>query len=666
MTGVIGLNTVPSARMDEVGTMRVGLSRLDPYVHGYLGFQITPSFYLNFRQTADVPSLNEPADRVYPGIDFKLRLKEETAQWPEITLGMNSAFGHKRMASEYLSLSKRYKNFDFTGGVAWGRLGSTGQIKNPLRALSPHFDTNRSFTSENANSINNWFTGENIGFFAGAEYFTPIKGLSLKAEYGADEYTPETFLSDYNAPPPWSIGFNYQPKDWIDIGVAAIGTDKIMARLSLQKPIQNWWGRDSETGDPPNLHEKTVLKFNDEKFEKEQKFLLTPIIEKEETHSSQAIIDLSKYRATAQQIGRAARIMENHIPNDNSHTTFALRHKGLRGPDIKLVRKDIKNAILNNQGSPEEIWHDAEIKTSDLIKIKPSIKIHPLNFRFILDTKLSLSEDEVGPLYRTAGIIETEQKWPFGLSSGVAGRMNLKDNLENMEFVRGLGNLINGVNNPTVRSNSESFANQRFFLAHSYLSWLHSLNTNTHFALTAGLLEEMFGGVGGEILYRPFGKKYALGAEIWRVSPRDPFSTLGLDSLKDTRTTGHLNFWYELPKQHTSIYAKVGQYLGEDFGATIGLETKFKNGATMEAFVTGTDEKDIDIFGGRTQLLTGLRLNFPLGNIPYMPDGSAIRTAIEPIGRDTGQLLEKPMALYEATEPMSYRALTQSWPELLQ
>ena len=203
-----------------------------------------------------------------------------------------------------------------------------------------------------------------------------------------------------------------------------------------------------------------------------------------------------------------------------------------------------------------------------------------------------------------------------------------------------------------------------FSIEHSYLSWLKSINTNTHFAITGGILEETFGGIGGELLYRPFGKTFALGAEIWRVFPRNPDSRLALDTFDDPRTTGHVNFFYELPNKNTTFYARLGQYLAEDLGATFGVKTAFKNGTSIDAFLTGSNETDRDIFGGTTNIYSGVRVNIPIGNIPLMPDGSAIRTRIEQIGRDTGQHLEKPVDLYELTEPMSYRQLTQNWTDL--
>lgn len=78
-TGVLGLNTVPNARMDEKGTVRIGAGTSDPYVHSFIGFQLAKPFYVSLRQSSQVSSLLSSPDEFYPGVDFKLQLAEETA-----------------------------------------------------------------------------------------------------------------------------------------------------------------------------------------------------------------------------------------------------------------------------------------------------------------------------------------------------------------------------------------------------------------------------------------------------------------------------------------------------------------------------------------------------------------------------------------------------------
>lgn len=83
LLGPLGLNTVPSARMDEAGTLKAGVSMLDPYVHAYLGMQLAKPLYVQLRQSAEVSDINT-ADRLYPGVDVKLRLLEENRKRPEV------------------------------------------------------------------------------------------------------------------------------------------------------------------------------------------------------------------------------------------------------------------------------------------------------------------------------------------------------------------------------------------------------------------------------------------------------------------------------------------------------------------------------------------------------------------------------------------------------
>jgi hypothetical protein len=191
------------------------------------------------------------------------------------------------------------------------------------------------------------------------------------------------------------------------------------------------------------------------------------------------------------------------------------------------------------------------------------------------------------------------------------------------------------------------------------------VNKDLHLKLSIGYLEEQFGGYGGEILYRPFGKKFAIGAEGWSAKKRDGDTTLQFVKGQEDTFTGHLNFFYEHPNQSTTFFVKAGQYLGEDLGATVGVENKFKNGTRLEAFVTATNETDRNIFGEDSSLYAGARLTLPFGNVPYVPKGSEVRITTAPFARDAGQILDVPDKLYDVTEPVSYRHLSQNWSDLL-
>ena len=56
---------------------------------------------------------------------------------------------------------------------------------------------------------------------------------------------------------------------------------------------------------------------------------------------------------------------------------------------------------------------------------------------------------------------------------------------------------------------SRSLAINRF-----QLNYFKSRNKNLYYKLSAGYLESMFAGFGGEILYRPFNSNISVGAEL--------------------------------------------------------------------------------------------------------------------------------------------------------
>jgi hypothetical protein len=240
--------------------------------------------------------------------------------------------------------------------------------------------------------------------------------------------------------------------------------------------------------------------------------------------------------------------------------------------------------------------------------------------------------------------------------SGQAIRLNLADNLSGL-------NTLRPVNLLPVRGDEDKFASRRLSIERSYLSWMHSFN-DWHVAVTGGYLEEMYGGVGGEVLYRPFGKTYAFGAEMWEALKRSPDAAFNLGFSGDHLLTGHLKAWYEVPGTNMTLQAKVGRYLAEDIGGTLSLTNSFKNGARVEAFVTATDRTDASLYGGTTQLYSGLRLRLPLGNLPLVPASTEARFTVAPIGRDSGQSIDNPLPLYELTEQMSYRSIASHWTEI--
>ncbi|MCB1556624.1 MAG: YjbH domain-containing protein [Alphaproteobacteria bacterium] len=663
-----GLNTVPDARMDPAGTVRFDVATLDPYVHAALSVQLADSLAIGLRQTMEVSSINGDPDRLYPGIDAKIRINRESRYVPSVSLGILSALGHKRMAGEYLVASKRWKDFDLTAGMGWGRAGSAGHLKNPLRFLGSHFDKKRPLDGEGPNGPDDWFTGEQIGFFGGIAYETPWDGLSLKADWNADRYRAEQDAFDYNAPAPWSLGFDYMPYPGISAGAALVGGDKLMGRLRLQSPVTAWPGRYEKKTTPPILR---PYRTNE---------AAPGAIDIAASREGIALYDtrLDTYVATTHlaarseasslphQIGRAARHMTNHAGKTVEALDVVPTIYGLHGPSIRLLRRDIEAALARNQGSPQELWRGMQFgpvreapETVALYRYQPGLNPPGWRLRLILDNQLSLSEEDSGVLYRTSLIAEERKHLTPHIVTGGALRLNIGDNLGRIHDIRPRTAL-------PVRGDVDRFAQATVTVDRLYAGWLKTVKPDLHLAVTGGHLEEMYSGLGGEILWRPFQKRFALGAEAYQVFKRDPATALALGPNGDHVLTGHLQGWYEIPETDLTLQMRAGRYLAEDVGGTLALERRFDNGARLTGFVTATDAADFDLFGGTTYVYSGLRWTLPLGNVKYLPPGSEIRVSAVPQGRNAGQALDPPLPLYDLTEPLSYRHIVRHWREVVE
>lgn len=650
-TGIIGLNAVPSARMDAEGTVRAGVSTLDPHNHAFLGMQIAKPLYINLRQSMGVSSIGEKPSRVYPGMDIKLRLKEESRYAPEISFGMDSALGHQRFSSEYFALSKRFYDFDFTGGIAWGRMGSAGQLGNPLGRISSHFKQDRDFSGQDASSPSDWFTGKNIGLFGGVEYFTPLNGLSLKADFNADDYPAETRETNDKKPSPWSVGFNYSPKDWLSLGASWIGGDKLMARLTFQTGLTDWNGRSYK--EKPDSEENGVLA-------KAWGFLKrggddpkdpAPGKPQIDGHDISQIVPLNDYQPSSMQIGRAARDLLKDAKPDIQTITIVPITSGVRGKAMTFSRRDLEQTFERNQGSPEEIWNDLEF-SDDSRSIGQEGKAR--KYKFIPELSFSLGEEETTHLYRASAVFEEQKRLGYGFTSGSSLRLNLADNLHRLMKFK-------DINLQSVRGDADLFTYNRVNVDRAYLSWMKTVIPDFHLAVTAGYLEEMYAGYGGEIMYRPFDSPFALGAEAWNLYKRDGLSALALATGGDAALTGHLNLYYDIPDTDLTTYAKIGQFIGGDRGASVGVQKQYDSGLKLKGFVTATNARDKDVFDSDRNLYAGLQLSLPIGNLKFIPQGSEIRASIAPIGRDDAQIVDKPVSLYDVTEPMSYRHLGRNW-----
>ena len=211
---------------------------------------------------------------------------------------------------------------------------------------------------------------------------------------------------------------------------------------------------------------------------------------------------------------------------------------------------------------------------------------------------------------------------------------------------------------PHVRSDIANYLkHEKIGLENLSTSYFFKLAPEIYGRVSGGYLEQMFAGAGGELLYRPFGKRWAIGVDLWTVRQR------GYDVLLDLRNyqaiTGHLTAYYEVPWHDVRLAVSAGQYLAGDKGVTFQFSRRFSTGVEVGAWFTLTNVSAARF--GEGSFDKGIRIVIPFEWVAPFATRSGYELALRPIQRDGGQRLNGDTALYGLTDSSSYGALTEEW-----
>ena len=169
-----------------------------------------------------------------------------------------------------------------------------------------------------------------------------------------------------------------------------------------------------------------------------------------------------------------------------------------------------------------------------------------------------------------------------------------------------------------------------------YLEYKEIVAKDLIFRGYGGALEEMFGGIGGELLWSPFMKRWALGLNFNWVKQRD--FAKGFSFQDYSTLTGHLSMFYASPWYNLDVGIHAGRYLAGDRGFTLEARRTFDNGFSIGAFFTRTNVSKEDF--GEGSFDKGLYLRIPFNLFTSFNTRSSYRTIIRSIERDGGRRLE--------------------------
>ena len=162
-----------------------------------------------------------------------------------------------------------------------------------------------------------------------------------------------------------------------------------------------------------------------------------------------------------------------------------------------------------------------------------------------------------------------------------------------------------------------------------------------------GYLEMMYAGVGSEVLYRPYGKTWAIGVDANWVKQRDWNNTLKMADYDVM--TGHVTAYWQLPfMNNVTAKVSVGQYLAGDRGATFDFSKRFDSGVILGGYATFTDVSADEY--GEGSFTKGIYVTIPFDLMLLKPTTAKGSIGWVPLTRDGGQMLSRKNGLYGLTE----------------
>lgn len=672
--GMPGLIDMPTAQVLPDAELGATISGYEHHTLSTLTFQFAPRFTGSFRYSkiARYDNFNRDA-RFDRSFDLHMLLREESRMAPAVALGFRDFGGSGIFEGEYLVATKSMgPRIKVTGGIGWGRLGGRSSFANPLGVLSPYFDKARNLR-QGTGKINsgNWFKGE-AAFFGGVE-FRPTDRLSLRAEWSSDEYDPE--IARGVMPPiehPVNLGVSYRVGTSTDLSMFWIHGRELglMANFMLN-PKRPPNGNSAEPAMPPFARRPspatdpqawaTSWAADPASAPALRDALKTRLgvlgirLESLKVTGDRVRLRMANiaYDAPPQAVGRTARVLAGALPASVEIFDIVLVKQGLPITRITLRRSDLEAL----QYAPDAAWRSftRAVRSDPGGALEPGETLLPgLYPRFSWGLGPYLTGryfDPDNPLRYEAGV-EFSASLDIAPGLSVSGSVR-KSAIGNLDEARRPSNSVL----PHVRTDVDQYDKQSDpGIEYLTAEYLFRPAQEMYGRVTAGYLEQMYGGVSAEMLWKPQDSRMGLGVEVNYVKKRDFDQLWGF---QDYQTwTGHLSAYYELsPGLHAQV--DVGRYLAKDWGATLRLDREFANGWRVGAFATMTDVSFADF--GEGSFDKGIVFTMPLSWFAGQPQNKDLGMAIRPVTRDGGAKLSVRNRLYDAVRDYHDPQLQKTW-----
>jgi hypothetical protein len=640
--GVIGLIDIPTARMSADGTITTTAASQARTKSYAITYQATPWLEGSFRYTGfnDFTSSFPYWDRNY---EAKVRLWQEQDFLPQVAIGIRDLVGTGFYGSEYLVASKAVGDFDFTLGMGWGRLAGNGVISNPLINLGEQFAfRQRSVDSRGGGggrlSDGIFFSGKKVGFFGGINYQPDSLPLSLMVEYNPDQYDGEVFGGQVRPKSPWSAAVKWDAVPGVSLSLSRQHDQEWGIELSAALDTKTLTPRrrapvfmsslDMAPQDlPPQLNSRDwydMLLFDVER----SGLLLLEASINPSSHTAILVMGNDQYPVWADAIAKMTVLADLHLPSTVNTFRIIAEESGHRVTTIQLRRPSL------SYGQSKQLLERKISVLPGRTLISPQRKTSFVQKKVFFDIGVGTRFQFFDPedparyqVYTQVGIsVALPKSWALFGNYGVDINNNFDQSKRNDTTA------LQPVRSDIVKYLTEGDTG----LDSLYFEKRGSAYKGLHYRVFGGVLEEMYSGFGGEVLYQPFQSRLAYGLSANWVRQRDYDNSF--KHLDYQTATAFASAYWASPFYNFDVAVHAGKYLAKDVGATLEVRRTFNNGWMVGLWMTLTDVSAKQF--GEGSFDKGMFFKIPFDGLFGRNTRGSYKTAIRPVQRDGGQRLE--------------------------
>lgn len=626
-----GLMEIPTARVLDDGELRFGVAQAHPFrwYSGAMG--VYPGLEVDFRFT-ELLNIESNSPGSYgnykdKALDVKYQIFQESKVFPALAVGLHDIQGTQLFPAKYMVFSRQIFPLDFTLGFGTQRL--KGDHSLPLT--------------------------DKVGMFGGVE-FALNDWFHLMAEYNPIDYRKDkgavgrsvkkAYGQDAEDISPFNLGARFKIRDSFQVGLSYQRGDTLGMMAHIQVPL-------GQSVVPKRPDHPPLAPVNTRPFAERNPQNIVDQLRRAVSRNGyygvrvyndqrdlRIEFENTRYLSDAKAMGRILRIALLYAPEDTADLVVISKRRGMHTLELRASRA-IVDAFFEDQITLDVFVDQIQIRLANPArkqKKDPTAASQPFAER---DLFVGFKPDFEPYLNDLAGFFKFRISVKpyvryFPWKGGILYARYM------LPLYSNVSTAVGPAPEDAVRSDLVDYRGTDPTFDRLLMDQMGHFSRYTYWRVSMGYFEDMYAGIGGEVL-RFFGDgRLALGIEADWVRKREPGS-MAFESLEAHSILA--NLFYAVPKLDILTRFQYGRFLAEDDGLRISVSREYDTGAIIGAWYSITDTSDFTNYN-RNYHDKGVFVSLPFEMFSRTSDPRRYQYSASPWTRDVAQTVAHPYELY--------------------